>query len=683
MSTTVSSQLGGIIASLAIKAPVHAVATSNITLSGLQTVGGVVLDGSTLYRVLCTAQTNPIDNGIWDVSSGTWARSKDFDGTRDVVKGTLVTIATSTNILYRVTTSNPITPGATPIAFEIVSVNLTQADITAIGMLSTGLKYDRTPAEIATSVVPIDYSKIPNISPRHGMLFDNSTDDRAALVRLLSAGQGGATKNGPRKVRLTTDYIAAPVAAAVSDGVSFDPAKLILDGESNTLDFSTKTSGAISCIKMLGIYDASGSRQALQNGTRGIRDLFIVAPSAAVNTNVDNVGLEILDGTGSAGSYRAPAYPIENVSIIGGKTAVRLGNGAWGISFHRLNVGHDAANTGGIGIETLAPYTDGGEPSTFDNCLITNRTYAFKYALGGALIQKGRIDGCPTISQLDGVGTHQFVGGYSEFTDGDNTQYKFSCTDAQAKISITAWEFTVRPDILAARTYPLINCSAGEIIINSAVFYGNNTAWYTANGGFLVTGSGTVFASNIRYKNFTWCPLVHKTLQWITYPDINNANWAADMVLANTGAGDDPVRVAGVADGAAESHDVIRFKINNAGVNNDDSYLTFTKTGLIPGRRVSVVGRYFTTGFTGSAIVFEIASATFKDSDGNTLSTSNGIINTTTQIANYTTFGFDVAYVPAGAASLDVILRLRATAAVTADKIVNVTGLGIGYAEGS
>jgi uncharacterized cupin superfamily protein len=172
MTSVSDSRINGIDPSVALKAPVHAVATGNVTLSGLQTVGGVVLDGSTLYRVLCTAQTNSVDNGIWDASTGSWSRSKDFDGPRDVVKGTLITTdsGSASTLYYRVTTSNPITPGSTSIAFQVLSPTDTlRADLAAGNanlVKTTALKYDITPAETAAGAPPVNYYIEPGLIDR-------------------------------------------------------------------------------------------------------------------------------------------------------------------------------------------------------------------------------------------------------------------------------------------------------------------------------------------------------------------------------------------------------------------------------------------------------------------------------------------------------------------------------------
>lgn len=73
---------------LAIKAPVKVATNAPITLSGEQTVNGVVLLAGD--RVLVKDQVNPIENGIYVVESSAWQRAGDWDGERDVVGGSVV-----------------------------------------------------------------------------------------------------------------------------------------------------------------------------------------------------------------------------------------------------------------------------------------------------------------------------------------------------------------------------------------------------------------------------------------------------------------------------------------------------------------------------------------------------------------------------------------------------------------
>lgn len=86
----------GLTTNIAVKAPVQIVATTPITLAGNQTIswdahsGSYTIAAVTGNRVLVTGQTNPVENGIYNVQIGAWTRAVDFDGALDVVEGTLV-----------------------------------------------------------------------------------------------------------------------------------------------------------------------------------------------------------------------------------------------------------------------------------------------------------------------------------------------------------------------------------------------------------------------------------------------------------------------------------------------------------------------------------------------------------------------------------------------------------------
>jgi hypothetical protein len=74
----VIAQIQSAAAGIASKPPVQVIATSNITLSGLQTLDGyTTLSGD---RVLCVGQTAATANGVYNAASGAWSRVTD-DGT--------------------------------------------------------------------------------------------------------------------------------------------------------------------------------------------------------------------------------------------------------------------------------------------------------------------------------------------------------------------------------------------------------------------------------------------------------------------------------------------------------------------------------------------------------------------------------------------------------------------------
>lgn len=74
--------------------PVEAATTGNITLSGAQTIDGVsIIAGD---RVLVWQQTNPVENGVYVASAGSWARSLDFDVDAETENGALVYVKAGT-----------------------------------------------------------------------------------------------------------------------------------------------------------------------------------------------------------------------------------------------------------------------------------------------------------------------------------------------------------------------------------------------------------------------------------------------------------------------------------------------------------------------------------------------------------------------------------------------------------
>jgi len=120
MTATKTFRVNGLIASLAVKAPCKAVSTSNITLSGQQTINSIALVAGD--RVLVTGQTDQTENGIYEVETSAWTRAGDFDGNRDVVDGTLVVVASTPLVgFYQLTATDPIVIGTTALTFTVVA----------------------------------------------------------------------------------------------------------------------------------------------------------------------------------------------------------------------------------------------------------------------------------------------------------------------------------------------------------------------------------------------------------------------------------------------------------------------------------------------------------------------------------------------------------------------------------
>lgn len=101
-----------------VKAPVRATATGNITLSGEQTVAGVAVAAGD--RVLVAGQTDATENGIYDVATGNWTRSPDWDASGDIVAGVRI-LDSSSLVEYAAVFSGEYSLGTTEVTVAAIS----------------------------------------------------------------------------------------------------------------------------------------------------------------------------------------------------------------------------------------------------------------------------------------------------------------------------------------------------------------------------------------------------------------------------------------------------------------------------------------------------------------------------------------------------------------------------------
>ena len=138
-----TDRIAGYVGDIALKLPCRVATTGAITLSGLQTIDGIAVAAGD--RVLVKNQASAVENGIYFAATGNWPRTPDFDGARDVVKGTTVSITDGTTLSgfwFEVSSENTNQPGVDALTFaENVSgpaAALAAANSAAAALVSEG-----------------------------------------------------------------------------------------------------------------------------------------------------------------------------------------------------------------------------------------------------------------------------------------------------------------------------------------------------------------------------------------------------------------------------------------------------------------------------------------------------------------------------------------------------------------
>lgn len=114
-------QLDAMVRGLDWKNSVRVATTTNITLTGTQTIDGVALSAGD--RVLVKDQSTAATNGIYVVAATAWSRSTDFDDSFEVTAAAAIPVETGTvngDTVYVLATDGVIVVGTTPLSFTKV-----------------------------------------------------------------------------------------------------------------------------------------------------------------------------------------------------------------------------------------------------------------------------------------------------------------------------------------------------------------------------------------------------------------------------------------------------------------------------------------------------------------------------------------------------------------------------------
>jgi hypothetical protein len=506
-----------------------------------------------------------------------------------------------------------------------------------------------------------------------GVKGDASTNDVAALQAAFDAGATLAGSEG----RCQSVAI-SPTTAHIKCGsaVSFNPGKISLDGRGQSLNFGAVTAA----ITGLTIANGATSHTALTvaelNSRVSLENLRVHCPKYTDNASF--VGVEIKSGSGGWNG----CFVINNLTIMGGHIALKFGEGAWGGVINNLFIGHDATNTLDNAITFSSLYD--GEDVTINHGLINGGlgTYIIDapYSNSNLNLNNVHLDGATTVCRQTLASRVRYTGCYFEFTHGVDATW-FIISDEDGYMNLTDCAFIPRNDLAVQYLTPMFT-NTGLVVMNGVTFRRSASGQpYQANGGFLSSGTGRVLlvGNSVDWEDYNWGPLPDKFSTFNTYPDCDDSNMVDDFSLSNTGGGDDPVRAAAVTHSA--TRDCLRFKLNAGSVVNDDSVCSITR--LLPhgsqGRRISFVCD--AAGVLSTNTIFS-GRATFKDASGGTL-----LINNVTMIAasggntnwGVNAIGMDCGWVPPGAVSVVMFVRLLATGSPAGESILDVSPMGWGF----
>jgi hypothetical protein len=302
----VVDRLGGASSSLAFKAPCRLSTTAAITLSGFQTIDGVlptVSEHVDLRRILVRHQSDSAENGIYIMDTGEWERAKDFDGANDLRQGTRVYVygGSTQSGTYVVTSSMD------PSTFDFGEDDITFA---AVGT------FDQETASLGVS--------------SGGKISFNSDDvtitHSSSALAFAGAGAGYSFDNG---VTLSS-ALNVSGAVALSSAVSMTGA--VTASSAVTMSGTVAMSGAVamtSAVTMSGAVTLSSAVSV--TGALAVSSAFTSSAYTASGLIAGSAGMSAGSSFTSSGCVHAVSGTTLTVGGVAGKAILLFGSTTFGI----------------------------------------------------------------------------------------------------------------------------------------------------------------------------------------------------------------------------------------------------------------------------------------------------------------------------------------------------------------
>jgi len=219
----------GISSGLVFKNSVRVATISNITLSGLFLIDGVLIIEND--RVLVKDQSNKIENGIYLSKSGSWLRASDFDS-NTAIKGSFVFVENgdlNANTSFVCSNNSSIVIDTTEILFT---------KFTSAGQI------------FADNGLIKDGNKI-SINPKlnGGIVFDNKQAliklDAPSISGVLPENKGGTGKISLDNAIILSKHTTGTYVSTITAGNGINTTGLLTEEANHTLSVSTKINGGL------------------------------------------------------------------------------------------------------------------------------------------------------------------------------------------------------------------------------------------------------------------------------------------------------------------------------------------------------------------------------------------------------------------------------------------------------
>jgi hypothetical protein len=384
------------------KNSVRMASTGNLTLSGLQTIDGVV--GVSGNRVLVKDQTTASQNGIYVMLSGSWTRAADADEDDEVTSGVACFVEEGSingGDSYVITTPDPIVVGTTNLTFTLFAS--TESVIAGNGLTKTGNTINFVSGDDSLTVSADDVVVKRDNAGAVGLTasglrveVDGTTIERNSnAIRIADLGVSTA-KIAANAVTMAKLERGASGSLIIGQGAGADAAYTAVSGDLSL------TNAGVATIANLAVSTAKIAANAVTMAKleRGASGSIIIGQGAGSDAAYTAISGDITltnAGVATIANDAVTTAKILNNAVTAAKiNASAVGNGLTGGSGTALAVlaNGDSISVGAAGVKAAVPSTSNKKIAA----VVTSGNGSAATASGDALTQTPAGDGWVSVT---------------------------------------------------------------------------------------------------------------------------------------------------------------------------------------------------------------------------------------------------------------------------------------------